>query len=429
MVNVAHPLINAAVVCVSFVPALLLRCAAMCCRRKVGSVGLPGPEALRRPHLTSAVTRLQGPAVGTACTMWLGPRHTEVMRFARMADADADADAGADAGAVAADDVDVDEDVDVDVDVDGGGEQADDNLPLVVCVIPGNPGAVAFYEAFAGELHAQLGGRAEVVVHGHAAHSVDSAAPHASHRFLLADQVAHHTHFVRHLLTSSALPWAAPVAADEDDRVAAREQRCRVVLVGHSIGAYICMEVMRTLEVTAPGPAPLSSVCLFPTFSHMAVTPNGLRLSPVLRHLKPAAHAAMRVVEALPSCAKRAIGRAMVGSAVWNANGAGHVQRGVLALMSPTVAVNALTMGDCEMQQVRTPDVAWMAAHQSRLAFLYAAQDDWVHGDEPARMQAAFPRARVQQSEAGVHAFVLQHSHMVAQETAQLIAAMQAGTK
>src|SRR5205807_2345433 len=64
----------------------------------------------------------------------------------------------------------------------------------------------------------------------------------------------------------------------------------RVILIGHSVGAYILLEVIRRLrenvEREEEGVQVIGGICLFPTVTHIAKSPSG-RKSSVCFHLIP----------------------------------------------------------------------------------------------------------------------------------------------
>jgi pimeloyl-ACP methyl ester carboxylesterase len=153
-------------------------------------------------------------------------------------------------------------------------------------MIPGNPGnrklatiardcspcvllAAAFYSTFSRHLAARLG-YCDVASVAHVGHSGRGQ----SHTFLhLDDQVAHKIALVRDLL--------------------AREPDLRLVLAGHSVGAYICLHLMRQFSANV-----LRCFMLFPTVENIGTTPNGQRMAPLF--LLPSRLAAAAVASALP---------------------------------------------------------------------------------------------------------------------------------
>eukprot|EP00899_Mesostigma_viride_P023137 jgi/Mesvir1/4007/Mv03701-RA.1 len=134
---------------------------------------------------------------------------------------------------------------------------------LLVMVIPGNPGVIPFYSEYIQQLYHNMGGRASVVGVSHAGHThaeaeADPAVDreprsisndredeqgtdkgHAnggqpSLRLSLRDQIKHKMDALEHCLEVHP-------GADRDPAV----KSLPVVLVGHSIGAYMALECLR----------------------------------------------------------------------------------------------------------------------------------------------------------------------------------------
>ncbi|RVW20829.1 Lipid droplet-associated hydrolase [Vitis vinifera] len=102
---------------------------------------------------------------------------------------------------------------------------------LHVLFIPGNPGIVSFYKDFVESLYELLGG--SVSVTGKELVAAYTSIGHVSHTkknwehgrlFTLQDQIDHKMDFIQHELKNIDAP---------------------ILLVGHSIGAYISMEMFR----------------------------------------------------------------------------------------------------------------------------------------------------------------------------------------
>ncbi|CAM8959515.1 unnamed protein product [Rhodiola kirilowii] len=96
------------------------------------------------------------------------------------------------------------------------------NNRLHVLVIPGNPGIVTYYKEFVESLYDMFEGRAFVTAVGHISHT--NKDWENGQLFSIEDQIEHKVDFLKHEL------------ANHDSTV---------ILVGHSIGAYISLEVFR----------------------------------------------------------------------------------------------------------------------------------------------------------------------------------------
>ncbi|XP_060958473.1 uncharacterized protein LOC115701142 isoform X2 [Cannabis sativa] len=89
-------------------------------------------------------------------------------------------------------------------------------------VIPGNPGAVLFYKEFVESLYEWLGGSVSVTAVGHISHTKKDSE--RGRLFSLQEQIDHKIDFIKHELQNKQVP---------------------IILVGHSIGAYMCIEMFK----------------------------------------------------------------------------------------------------------------------------------------------------------------------------------------
>ncbi|KAK4703826.1 hypothetical protein P7C70_g2392, partial [Phenoliferia sp. Uapishka_3] len=132
----------------------------------------------------------------------------------------------------------------------------------IVLFIPGNPGLPSYYTPFLTTLSAQIP-TAAIFALGHLGHSPAHAPIAFTSRdsASLTEQVEHKVEFVEELVRRYGC---------------GKPGKPKLVLIGHSIGSWICLQVHKARS------ASISSLSLlFPTVSHMATTPNGLRLSPL----------------------------------------------------------------------------------------------------------------------------------------------------
>ncbi|TXG58167.1 hypothetical protein EZV62_015996 [Acer yangbiense] len=99
--------------------------------------------------------------------------------------------------------------------------QADDPT-LQILLIPGNPGVITFYKDFVESLYELLGGNASITAIGHVAHTEKNWE--RGRLFSLQEQIDHKMDFIRQELPNNEVP---------------------VILVAHSIGSYISIEMLR----------------------------------------------------------------------------------------------------------------------------------------------------------------------------------------
>ncbi|BGP54881.1 hypothetical protein JCM8202v2_002468 [Rhodotorula sphaerocarpa] len=274
---------------------------------------------------------------------------------------------------------------------------------LVLLFVTGNPGLVAYYRHFLASLRDALPAdlKAQTVVHaiGHLGHTPDMSASerrgfNPAAQATLEDQVADKVAYVEEL--------AETYRFGQDDAP-------KLVLLGHSIGAWISMQVMKER------PSLVSSVhALFPTISHMAKTKNGLFYS-------------TSFLSYLPTGLTSRIVSLLTGQ-----SGAG-AQTTTELVSSPESVLAALVMARHELGTVTDLDTEVLEQYGDRLWFYWAAEgnDGWVTEEAVEEIEACLEsrwgedgrkrRARCQ--EEIPHAFVLNdaHSNSLAQKCASWI--------
>jgi len=223
---------------------------------------------------------------------------------------------------------------------------------LLIFFITGNPALIEYYRPFLSFLQSQLHEISprpyEIHIQGQSLPGFEIATDSDPHRHLASAQpndLQAHIEF-----THSALQAATQA-------LTAASTPPRVILVGHSIGAYIALELLRLQHhrAAAAGP-PASAIALFPTVADIAASPNGAR-----------AAAAVLPRGWLAGAVQRAAGmerRPAAVTAAWVRSGGG-----VRA---------ALAMG-CDEMRVVGPE-RWGAEVWGgpKLFFYFAAEDRWV---------------------------------------------------
>lgn len=118
-----------------------------------------------------------------------------------------------------------------------------------IIIIPGNPGICDYYLTFAIALFQATGARWTIECIDHAGHS--GLEPNI---YILQQQIQHKIDYITQWIPKST----------------------NLILIGHSIGAHIAIEIMKSL----PDARITRSFLLFPTIERMAISPNGIRLTP-----------------------------------------------------------------------------------------------------------------------------------------------------
>jgi len=241
---------------------------------------------------------------------------------------------------------------------------------LLIFFITGNPALIEYYRPFLSFLQSQLHEISprpyEIHIQGQSLPGFEIATDSDPHRHLASAQpndLQAHIEF-----THSALQAATQA-------LTAASTPPRVILVGHSIGAYIALELLRLQHHRAAGGPPASAIGLFPTVADIAASPNGAVFSALMAvpFFAAAVHAGARAAGALlprawlAGAVRRAAGmeaRAAAVTAAWVRSGGG-----VRA---------ALAMG-CDEMRVVGPE-RWGAEVWGgpKLFFYFAAEDRWV---------------------------------------------------
>lgn len=164
------------------------------------------------------------------------------------------------------------------------------------------------------------------------------------------------------------------------------EGKVNLVLMGHSVGAWICCEVRSVIstpslmmyrrfcgQVIKARPKLVSSIhLLFPTLSRMALSPNGIPLIRYGSSLLPVLGAFSSAFSYLPtSVMTRIVGVVTSQQAV-----GAKVTTGLVT--SPAVVRNALSMAREEMDQIVELDRETLKEFGGRMRFYHAEHDGWV---------------------------------------------------
>uniref|UniRef100_A0A915E9T8 Lipid droplet-associated hydrolase n=1 Tax=Ditylenchus dipsaci TaxID=166011 RepID=A0A915E9T8_9BILA len=132
-------------------------------------------------------------------------------------------------------------------------------------LIPGNPGNDLFYEnfgqQFVQEISKKQTGSATIYTISHLNHAPKDKGCSTTQQelFNLSEQIEHKLDFCREHLSENR----------------------SLYLVGHSIGAYICLRMLDQLK--KEGWTVSGCYCLFPAVERMAKTPSGQKVIPLIQ--------------------------------------------------------------------------------------------------------------------------------------------------
>uniref|UniRef100_A0A8D2Q2Z9 Lipid droplet-associated hydrolase n=1 Tax=Varanus komodoensis TaxID=61221 RepID=A0A8D2Q2Z9_VARKO len=239
---------------------------------------------------------------------------------------------------------------------------------VLFLVIPGNPGIVGYYQTFIQTLYFGLNQKYPVWVVSHAGHC--------------------------------KLPSGMEMAEDFQDRNDVFGLHVKLVLIGHSVGCYIILEIMKY----APGLEVLRSVLLFPTIEHIAQSPNGKMMTPLLCQLRYVLYVPVYLMTFLPARVKNYLVHLAL-------RGHKHVDETVLItavdMINMDCIANVMYLGSEEMRMITERNSAIIRQHLKKLTFYYGTGDRWCPVQFYEEMKMEFPDGDIRLCEKGIpHAFV-----------------------
>ncbi|KAK3166557.1 hypothetical protein QOZ80_1AG0047270 [Eleusine coracana subsp. coracana] len=219
---------------------------------------------------------------------------------------------------------------------------------LHVLLIPGNPGIVAVYKDFVEALYENLGGQASITAIGHISHSQKDAAH--GRLFSLHEQINHKVDFIEEELERSEQP---------------------IVLVGHSIGAYIGLEVFKRLQTKIKF---LVGLYPFLTLNKNSVTQSAIGYIARSSLLSKGVSSCVSLIGSLQASVRRGIVRRLLGPS-WSATA---VDAACNHLLRYHTMRNVLFMAMTEFEMLtEEPDWTFIRARQNEIALLFGADDHW----------------------------------------------------
>ncbi|XP_028653218.1 lipid droplet-associated hydrolase isoform X2 [Erpetoichthys calabaricus] len=271
----------------------------------------------------------------------------------------------------------------------------EESSSVLFLIIPGNPGIVGFYKTFMQVIYQSFDKKYPVWAVSHAGHCVppdfmdmkeDTNDAELEDVFGLNGQVEHKMAFLKQYVPRDV----------------------KLVLVGHSIGCYIILEIMKRdplLQV-------LKSVLLFPTIERMAQSPQGKLMTPMLCRLRYAMYVPIYLLSFLPERIKASMVRLLLHRLQTLDE---SCVSATINLFSVDCTANAMYMGSQEMVQVMDRDNATIQENQEKLIFYYGENDNWCPVQYYEEIKRDFPKADIRLCNKGIrHAFVLDAGRDVA---------------
>ncbi|KAF9502486.1 alpha/beta-hydrolase [Pleurotus eryngii] len=262
----------------------------------------------------------------------------------------------------------------------------------VILFIPGNPGLLDFYIPFLSTLYSK-DRRMSILAHSHAGHTPGFHTSPGCHRLLLQIQ--------------SAIEAFDAIKVEYGPDIP-------VTVVGHSVGSWITLQILKARPDTISG-----VFLLFPTITDIASSPNGRALSWVFPWSVTISRIA-NILRVIPlSCILSWIFRS------WPAH-----QRSVLEglLRSPSSILATLSMADDEMKLVRDLDIQVLKRNNLKVWMYFAQSDDWVGDSKDVILHSFQPdegSARVAHGHHGIpHAYCIEHGEHLADQCFEWLQAL-----
>lgn len=188
-----------------------------------------------------------------------------------------------------------------------------------------------------------------------------------------------------------------------------------LVLVGHSIGCYLILEMMKR----DPELKVIKAVMLFPTIERMAQSPQGKVMTPLLCQMRYVAYLPVFLLSLLPEGLKTRLIK-LVFSGIRSLDQT--IIPATVGLLSGDCGANAMYMGGQEMREVLERDNETIRNNLEKLIFYYGATDHWCPVQYYQDMKQDFPLGDFRLCEKGLrHAFVLDSGRQVATMVVQWI--------
>lgn len=246
-----------------------------------------------------------------------------------------------------------------------------------VLFIPGNPGVISFYVDFLESLYDLLDGTASMTAISHIAQT-EKNWEHGR-LFSLQEQTDHKMNFIEHELQDVEVP---------------------IVLVGHSIGSYISLDIFKRFQEKVT-----YCICLYPflAVNTKSSTQAIIKKMAASRTLCTCLSSIVAILGLLPAW----VSRKLVKNSVGNSWCPSAVEALCSHVLKYHTVQNMLYMAMTEFEKLsEVPDWSFMREKKSQMAFLFGVNDHWGPLDLHEEISNKVPGA-VQAVEGGdyTHAF------------------------
>ncbi|XP_042376703.1 lipid droplet-associated hydrolase-like isoform X1 [Zingiber officinale] len=248
---------------------------------------------------------------------------------------------------------------------------------LHIIVIPGNPGIASYYKDFVEAVYQLLEGQASITAIGHVSHSAKDWEH--GRKFSLEEQIAHKVDFIKQEFQNNEVP---------------------IILVGHSIGSYICLEVFKRL--------PQQVKYVIGLYPFLTLNKNSFKQSIIGLIARSSVISAAisyfaSLLRSLPISVQDNMVRQFLGK-TWSATA---VAVTCSHLLQYHTMRNMLFLAMTEFEKLsEEPDWMFMKRKHNQLSFLFGIDDHWAplsHFEEVSRQVPGL--ALAVEREGHMHAF------------------------
>lgn len=144
----------------------------------------------------------------------------------------------------------------------------------LIYFITGNPGLIAYYNTFLGTLHELLStskskSPSQFHIYGRSLAGFEDNDHKRSEPYNLEEQIV--------LSLESLKDQKIPTGPRQGQPYSS------VILIGHSVGSYILLEIIQRLRKSSSPINIQAGILLFPTITHIAQSPSGVKISTLFR--------------------------------------------------------------------------------------------------------------------------------------------------